>query len=80
MTNPIDPVEVLAERVSQALEKAFGPELRDADPMIRRSDHADYQSNVALSLKKRVPGSPRDTAAKIVAALDLEGIAELPVE
>ena len=76
----IDPVDVLAERMSRALATAFGPELADADPVIRRSDHADFQSNVALSLKKRVPGNPRETAAKIVAALDIGDIAELPVE
>ncbi|MBK6518868.1 MAG: arginine--tRNA ligase [Polyangiaceae bacterium] len=62
--------QVLAERFDRALAKVYGPELAGADPLLRRSDHADFQSNIALSLKKRTGDNPRDGAAKIAQALD----------
>jgi arginyl-tRNA synthetase len=76
MPTAVDPVATLAERIERALVAAFGPELAGTDPVLRRSTHADYQSNVALALKGRVAGAPRDLAAKIVAAADLEGVCD----
>lgn len=40
-------------------------ELADQDPLVRRSDHADFQSNVALALAKRAGQKPRDLAEKL---------------
>ena len=43
--------------------------------MLRPSQFADVQVNAALALAKKA-GAPRDVAAKIVDALDLDGIAD----
>ncbi|MDQ2708139.1 MAG: arginine--tRNA ligase [Actinomycetota bacterium] len=45
-------------------------ELADADPLVRRSDHADFQSNVSLSLAKRAGRKPRELAEQLAGALD----------
>jgi arginyl-tRNA synthetase len=70
------PTTLLAERFERALVAAFGPDFAGTDAALRRSDHADYQANVALGLKKRVPGAPRDTAAKLLAAAQLDDLCE----
>lgn len=72
----MDPVKELSGRFADALRKAFGEELAALDPSIRRSQHADFQANLALALKGKVPGSPRDAATKILAAIDLADICE----
>ena len=64
-----DPQEALARLVSGALAAAFGPEFADADPVIRPSQFADYQSNVALPLAKRLGRPPRDVAAELAGHL-----------
>ncbi|MFF5208065.1 arginine--tRNA ligase [Streptosporangium sp. NPDC000396] len=60
-----DPQLVLSERVQQALAAAFGTEYSDADPLIRPSQFADYQANVAMSLSKRLRRAPREVAQEI---------------
>jgi hypothetical protein len=45
-----DPSARLAERVAAAAVAAFGQEHAGVDPMVRRSDHADYQANLAREL------------------------------
>jgi arginyl-tRNA synthetase len=69
-----DPQLVLTERVQQALATAFGQEYASADPLIRPSQFADYQANVALSLAKRLRRSPRDVAQALIEVLDLSDI------
>ncbi|MEO3792755.1 arginine--tRNA ligase [Nonomuraea sp. B10E15] len=64
-----DPQIVLTERVQQALAHAFGPEHADADPLIRPSQFADFQANVAMSLAKRLRRAPREVAEAIKSAL-----------
>ena len=71
-----DPQQVLAARVQDALGAAFGSDYASADPLIRPSQFADYQSNAALPLAKRLKRKPRDVADEIVAHLDLTGIAD----
>ncbi|HEY2130071.1 MAG TPA: arginine--tRNA ligase [Streptosporangiaceae bacterium] len=73
-----DPREVLARRVRDALGAAFGTEYADADPVIRPSSFADFQSNAALPLAKRLGRPPREIAADIISHLDLTGVAEPP--
>jgi len=70
----VDPQVVLAERVQRALAAAFGPEYADADPLIRPSQFADFQANVALSLAKRLRRAPRDVAQALVEHLDVAGV------
>ena len=47
----------------------------DVDPVVRPSDRADAQANGALALAKRLGRNPREVAADIVAAADLDGVA-----
>ncbi|MEV7805870.1 arginine--tRNA ligase [Microbispora sp. NPDC088329] len=65
-----DPQLVLTGRVQQALGSAFGPEHATEDPLIRPSQFADYQANVALSLAKRLRRAPREVAQAIADHLD----------
>src|SRR5208282_594043 len=64
-----DPQQALAQLMTAALAAAFGPDYADADPLIRPSQFADYQSNVALPLAKRLGRSPRDVAAELAGHL-----------
>ena len=73
-----DPRDVLAQRVSAALGAAFGPGYETADAVIRPSSFADYQSNAALPLAKKLGRPPRDIAADIIGQLDVDGVAEPP--
>ncbi|HWD24640.1 MAG TPA: arginine--tRNA ligase, partial [Acidimicrobiales bacterium] len=45
-----------------------------SDPVLRPSDHADFQSNGALPLAKRLGRNPREVAEAIVSVVDLDGI------
>ncbi|MER7211441.1 arginine--tRNA ligase [Streptosporangium sp. NPDC000239] len=73
-----DPQLVLTERVQQALGAAFGAESTDADPLIRPSQFADYQANVAMSLSKRLRRAPREVAQEIADRLtDFPGTVEV---
>ncbi|KRE92553.1 arginine--tRNA ligase [Nocardioides sp. Soil774] len=64
----------LAPVVSAAIEEAFGPELRDADPVLRPSQHADFQANAALPLAKQLQMAPREVAQRIVAAPSVQAL------
>ena len=74
-----DPQQVLAQRVRLALAAAFGPEHADDDPVIRPSQFADYQSNAALPLGKRLGRPPREVATELASRLDVAGVC-LPPE
>jgi arginyl-tRNA synthetase len=73
-----DPQQVLSARVRDALVAAYGADYADADPLIRPSAFADFQSNAALPLAKRLGRAPRDIASEIAARLDIADIAEPP--
>ncbi|MEV6335128.1 arginine--tRNA ligase [Nocardia vinacea] len=65
-------VSPLLDRVAGAVTAAIGrarPELIGTDPMVRRSERADFQSNVALAVAKRVGVRPAEFAAELVAEL-----------
>jgi len=64
-----DPQAALAAQVSAALDAEFGAEYACADPVIRPSSFADFQSNVALALAKRLHLPPRDIAERLAARL-----------
>lgn len=72
------PTAVLTARLQDALAAAFGPEYRDVDPVLRPSQRADFQVNVALALAKRLSTSPADVATRLVAALDVAGVCAPP--
>ncbi|TLF92467.1 arginine--tRNA ligase [Nocardia cyriacigeorgica] len=54
---------------------ALPEDVAGADPLVRRSDHADFQSNVALSLAKKLGRAPREVAATITEKLHDDVIA-----
>ncbi|MFC4517275.1 arginine--tRNA ligase [Streptomyces ehimensis] len=60
--------EILHQRLAPAFEKVAGAPV---DPAIRRSQHAQFQSDAALSLGRRIGGKPRDIAARVVEAAQL---------
>ncbi|MEU8650795.1 arginine--tRNA ligase [Streptomyces sp. NPDC048737] len=53
------------QRLASALSAAL-PEAVGADPLLRRSDRADYQANGILALAKRAKANPRELAAQVV--------------
>lgn len=69
-----NPAELVVPRVQAAIATAFGEEFRQADPVVRPSQFADIQINAAMALAKKAGLPPRDAAAKIVEALNLDGI------
>src|ERR1039458_6815894 len=73
-----DPQQVLAQRVRDAIVASFGPDYRDADPLIRPSAFADFQSNAALPLGKRLGRAPREVAAELAARLDVADLSAEP--
>jgi arginyl-tRNA synthetase len=75
-----DPESALGSVVQQALAAEFGADYAAADPLIRPSSFADYQSNVAMSLSRSIGKPPRDVAAQVAAGLaggDLISTAEV---
>ncbi len=76
MTAANHPRAVLGGRLQAAVGKAFGAEYAAVDPMVRRSERADFQADLAMGLAKALKRPPRQVADAIVAAADLGDIAE----
>jgi arginyl-tRNA synthetase len=71
-----DPEAVLARLVQDALAAELGEQYADADPLVRPSQFADYQSNAALPLAKALGRPPREIATAVAGRLasgDLAG-------
>jgi arginyl-tRNA synthetase len=68
-----DPLELLAARLRPAFDAVAGR--AGVDPVVRPSDRADAQANGALALAKALGRNPRDVAADVLAAADLEHVA-----
>src|ERR1700753_3979142 len=73
-----NPQELLARRVQDGLAAALGEAYRDTDPLIRPSQHADFQANVAMSLGRQLRQPPREVAAQLVDALNVADICLAP--
>lgn len=71
-----DPRAELAARLAAAVRSAFGAEHANVDPMVRRSERADFQADLAMSLAKTLKKAPRQVAEAIVAAGDFAAVAE----
>lgn len=71
--------QTLLPRFETALQKAFGDEYAKADPVIRRSERAHFQADVAMALAKKVGKPPRDVAKAIVDVLDVADIADVEI-
>ncbi|GAA4963425.1 arginine--tRNA ligase [Actinoplanes utahensis] len=67
---------LLHDRLAPALEAVAG---RPADPAVRASPHADFQSGAPLALARELGRPPREIAAGVAATADLSGIAEIAV-
>ena len=65
----IDPLIPLRERVLAATRAAFGEAAAGADPALHRSQHADYQADLALALARTLRKNPREVATAIAAQL-----------
>jgi arginyl-tRNA synthetase len=63
----------LQQRVSAALTAAV-PSAADADPLLRRSDRADFQANGVLGVAKRSKANPRELAATVLAGLPTDDV------
>src|SRR5947208_1673399 len=61
-------IGLVKQRLADALTMALS-EVGPADPMLQRSDRADYQANGLLALAKKLKGNPRDLATRVVAAM-----------
>ncbi|MET8327401.1 arginine--tRNA ligase [Streptomyces sp. NPDC005181] len=65
-------VKSLASTLQQQLADALTAALPDAgtaDPLLRRSDRADFQANGILALAKKLKGNPRELASQVTAAI-----------
>jgi arginyl-tRNA synthetase len=71
-----EPRTVLSTRLQAAVAKAFGPEHAAVDAMVRRSERADYQADLAMGLAKVLKRPPRQVAEAVVAAADLGDLCE----
>ncbi|AKN68464.1 arginine--tRNA ligase [Streptomyces sp. PBH53] len=62
-------VTSLSDTVQQHLASALSaalPEAAGADPLLRRSDRADFQANGILALAKKAKANPRELATQVV--------------
>jgi arginyl-tRNA synthetase len=67
------------QRVTDALAAAL-PQEAAADPLLRRSDRADFQANGMLALAKRLKTNPRELAGQVAAQVDTgDVLAEIEV-
>jgi arginyl-tRNA synthetase len=76
MTTAHDPRTVLDARLQAAVGKAFGAEHAAVDPMVRRSERADFQADLAMGMAKSLKRAPRQVADAVVAAADLADVCE----
>ncbi|MEU3905044.1 arginine--tRNA ligase [Streptomyces goshikiensis] len=60
------------QRVADALVSAL-PEAGAADPLLRRSDRADFQANGILALAKKAKANPRELATTVVGGIPTGG-------
>ncbi|ADG97237.1 arginyl-tRNA synthetase [Segniliparus rotundus DSM 44985] len=68
---PAVPLAAQAEAaVREAFKAALGEQAAGADPVIRPSEHADYQANGVLALARQLKANPRELAGKVAARLE----------
>ncbi|MFV2054839.1 MAG: arginine--tRNA ligase [Thiohalomonadales bacterium] len=71
--------QLLHSRLQQAIAQSFGDDYRQIDPLLRPTQDpkfGDFQSNVAMSLAKRLQRNPREVATDIISAAKLDDICE----
>ncbi|MER7457871.1 arginine--tRNA ligase [Micromonospora sp. NPDC126480] len=67
----MDLEKLLSDRLAPAFAAVAGGPV---DPAVRRSQHADFQSDAALPLARRLGRAPREVAAEALAGADLAGL------
>lgn len=67
---------ILRQMFSRALALAFGEEHAETDPMVRPSDRADFQANVAMGLAKAQKRPPRQVAEALVEKLEWSDVCD----
>ncbi|MDQ0811938.1 arginyl-tRNA synthetase [Streptomyces sp. B3I7] len=65
MTSVTSLSDSVQQHLSSALSAAL-PQAAGADPLLRRSDRADYQANGILALAKKEKANPRELATQVV--------------
>lgn len=65
--------QTLRVRLANAFEIVAG---EPVDPAVQRSQHADYQSNAALGLAKRLSANPREMASQVLAEAALDDLCD----
>src|SRR5687767_7340959 len=76
-----DLARLLGDRVAEAVRAAYGVEISAEQAVIRPAApgrRADYQSNAAMALAKRLGAPSTEVAHRIVERLDLTGLAGTP--
>lgn len=68
------PQRELEQRFKQATERAFGAAYAELDPLVRRSERADFQANLAMSLGKALKKPPREVAQTLIEKLAIDGV------
>jgi arginyl-tRNA synthetase len=73
-TSTLDPFDHLRDRVVAAARAALGDDGADADAALHRSQHADYQADLAMALARKLKRNPREVAAAIAAKLPADDV------
>ncbi len=73
MAQIVDPLAAAAEVVRTAAAQALALPPETVDPMVRPSEKADLQANLAMGLAKRLGRPPREVAAQVAAAIPQGG-------
>jgi arginyl-tRNA synthetase len=60
--------------VSAAMARVLPADLAGRDPLVRRSEHADFQSTIALTLAKPAGRPPRELATDLAAAISAPSV------
>ncbi|MFJ8085178.1 arginine--tRNA ligase [Streptomyces sp. NPDC096205] len=68
MTSVTSLTDLVNQQLTDALASAL-PETDGVDPLLRRSDRADFQANGILALAKKAKANPRELATQVVAGI-----------
>jgi arginyl-tRNA synthetase len=74
VTDVVAAKHLAAAAVSAAMARVLPADLAGGDPLVRRSEHADFQSNIALAVAKRLGRPPREIAENLGEAIGGRGI------
>src|SRR3569623_2353765 len=69
-----DPFAALRDRILAATRAACGDDAADVDAALHRSQHADYQADLALALARKLKKNPREVATAIAARLPADDV------